>query len=184
MEEIQNNFNKMEQGDKLDHVLEEIETFKDKELEPAESIDSKKKIEPKTKWHFKDVAWYFEVFKKEAAIMFGLEAATYILAIFEGLNFILKEIIGPLLMIVYLGIFIFIVWKVKRKRNESTHDALAAVFMAGFVFGLLMAIFKLFWIFEYWTILNFIIEPAYMGLLAVAVGLIANLVIRRKKLMD
>ena len=67
------------------------------------------------------------------------------------------------------------------KRKEGLVQGLVTVFLAGFGLGLVMAVFEVIWIREFWTIFNLIVGPVYMGILAIVVGLVVGVFVGRKK---
>jgi hypothetical protein len=129
---------------------------------------------------FKDLDWYWKIIKKPVKILAGLEILLYILAIVPALRLLMLGVFDPILLLVDFVFFAWLVWQVRIKKQENLWQAVVTVFLAGFALGLVVSIFKAIWIREYWTIFNLITEPVFMGLLAVAVGLIVSLVIKPK----
>ncbi len=163
--------------DKLDNV-EEKKSAEDKVF--AKSADDIAK-KPK-KSNFQDIGWYVELVKKWVIFLAALEILVYILALIKSINLLMMEVVDPLLLIVDFFVFGYLMWRVKRKEKETMWQGAITCFFAGFGLGLIMSIFKVFWVREFWTIFNLITEPVFMGLVAGGVGLIIGLFIKRKKI--
>jgi hypothetical protein len=131
---------------------------------------------------FKDLAWYWRIIRNWVFFLSGLEILVYFLALFERLAVIMLELVDPLLIIVDFVVFGYLTVKIKRQLQESWWQALVTDFLAGFGLGLIMAVFKAFWIREFWTIFNLITEPVFMGLIAVTVALIVGIFVKRKRI--
>lgn len=171
----------------LDQVLDKLENVdQDQKIEQQvfaskpEELNTKPKL-PKPKV-FKDLAWYWEIIKKPIFVLAGLEIITYILSIIPDWKELMLEIINPLLLIPYFVIFALVMIQVKRKYKETLWQGIVTAYLAGFGMGFIVAIFKAFWIREFWTIFNLITEPVFMGLVAAIIGLIIGLFIKRKKI--
>jgi len=173
-------------NDQLDEVLgnldKEIETVNKNDVEKKVFMQKDEFIQKKNKLNkkFKDLEWYWKLIKKPILILFGLQVSVYILSLVPGLKLLMVGVFDPLLLLVDFVFFGWIVAEVKLKNNENLWQALVTVFLGGFTLGILVSILKFFWFREYWTIFNLIAEPVFMGLIAVIVGLVAWVFIRRK----
>ncbi|MFH1890906.1 MAG: hypothetical protein ABIJ91_05090 [Candidatus Kuenenbacteria bacterium] len=163
--------------DKLDDVNKE-DTAEKKVFMQKDELSKKKIKKPK----FKDIGWYINAVKKWVIFLAGLEILVYILSLINSLNSLMMDIIDPLLLLFDFVIFGIITWRVKRKAKETLWQGIVTCFFAGFGIGLIMSIFKIFWIREFWAIFYIITEPVFMGLVAGAVGLIAGVFIKRKRI--
>lgn len=188
--EIQGNKQYNNYGAKLGQEgLEEVLGTLEEQLAPAGGKKNLEKIvflqkgelPSKTKaFQFKDLKWYLTIIKKPVLILAGLEIITYILTLIPWLALVMKEIMSPLIVLIDLFVFGWLIFEVRVGKDEEARQALTTVFLAGFGLGLLMAIFKMIWFREFWAIFNLFIEPVYMGIVAFGVGLIAVLFIKKK----
>ncbi|OIO18487.1 hypothetical protein COV56_02775 [Candidatus Kuenenbacteria bacterium CG11_big_fil_rev_8_21_14_0_20_37_9] len=143
-----------------------------------QSVDNSKHKQSKQK--FKDIAWYIILVKKWVIFLASLEILVYVLAIARSIHSLMMTVVDPLLLLVDFAVFGFLMWKVKRKERETLWQGVVACFFAGFGFGLITSIFRIFWIRELWTVFNLITEPVFMGIMASAAGLITGIFIKRK----
>ena len=114
-------------------------------------------------------------------ILAGLEISLYFLSLIPGLKFVMIEVFDPILFLVNFIFFGWLMVLVLKKKGENLWQGTVTLFLAGFALGLIMSIFKIFWIREYWTFYNLIVEPVFMGMIAVIVGLIVSLFIKKNK---
>ena len=159
----------------LDHVLDKIEAEKQIFFQEDELKKNRAK-----KIVFKDLGWYWEMIRKPVLILAGLEIALYLLALAPNLKILMMEVFDPLMLLVDLVFFGWLFASVIKKKKETAWQGLVAVFLAGFALGFILSIFKTFWIREYWTLFNVIAQPVYLGLLAVVIGLVVSLFVKRK----
>jgi len=124
--------------------------------------------------------WYWDIIHKPVLVLAGLEIVLYILALAPNLKILMMEVFDPLMLLVDLVFFGWLFASVIKKKKENCWQGLVTVFLAGFALGFILSIFKAFWIREYWTLFNVIIQPVYLGLLAAAVGLVVSLFVKRK----
>lgn len=82
--------------------------------------------------------------------------------------------LGP--MVVYLIGFVLMTWLIIRQapRQEDSWKGLAGrlfanAFFAGMISGFLVAVFKLFWYYELWTVFNLITEPLITGFIGLII---------------
>lgn len=119
------------------------------------------------------IDWSWVLIRKPVMTLFVLQVTVYILAWVPSLKLIMQRAIDPLLLLVNLAVFGWLASEAKLKHNKKMGLTVLAVFSAGVFLGILTALFKFFWIREYWTIFNLVIEPVYTGLLAAGVGWLA-----------
>ena len=166
-------------GSPLDKEIDETDkTVVEKKVFIQKDEFRPKKIEQYKK--FKDLEWYWKLIKKPVLILFGLQAIIYVLSFFSVLKLLMVGFFDPLLLLVDFVFFGWLVAEVKLKYKENLWQTVVTVFLAGFTLGILVSILKFFWFREYWTIFNLIAEPVFMGIIAVVVGLVAWVFIRRK----
>lgn len=146
-------------------------------LQKGEAVASQVKTKKKL---FKDLGWYWDIIRRPVKILAGLEILVSFLSSFDSLRSLMLNVVDPLLLLVILIFFGWVIWQVRIKKEESFWQAIVTVFIAGFVLGLVSSVFKAVWIREYWTIFNLTTEPVFMGLVGVVVGLIVGLVVRKK----
>ena len=165
----------------MDNINQNIEIEEKAVINQIDDFGYKEeKIEKKSRW-FKDLGWYFEIIKWAVLLLAFLEILTYVVPIIlKGSEFIMMGIINPILLLVDFVVFGWIIWEVKLKRGRNLRHALVAVFLAGFSLGLIMSLFKFFWVRQFWTLPNLLIEPVFMGLVAIVIGLAVSLFIRKK----
>jgi len=171
---------------RLDQVLDKLENS------PADLSEPEKKVFAQSKNHvntnlkskkiFKDLGWYWRIIKKPVLILSVLKILVYILSSFSALKQMMIDIIDPILLLVDFVFFAHITALVKHKYKQSQWQAIVTVFLAGFGFGFISSLFKLFWIREFWTIFNLITEPVFMGLVAAVIAVIAGLFIKRRRI--
>ncbi len=176
-------------NNQLDMVLDnlnddiEIKNKRNKDIEKDifiqqdEFKSNKRKLDSK----FKDLEWYWQLIKKPVLILFGLQLIVYILSLFSSLELLMLDVFNPLLLIIDFLFWGWLVAEIKLKYKENLWQASVTMFLAGFFLGVLVSIFKFFWFREYWTIFNLIAEPVFMGMLAIFVGLISWLFIKKNK---
>lgn len=169
----------------LDSVLEKIPLMSANNQDKTDEVFAREhghlRLADKPEF-FKDLAWYWRLVKNWVFFLAALEILVYIISLFHGLKAIMLELVDPLLVVVDFVVFGFLTVKVKRQFKESWWQAFVANFLAGFAFGLIIAVFKAFWIREFWTIFNLITEPVFMGFIAVAVTLVVGIFVKRKRI--
>lgn len=178
-----NNISQKSSDEQLDKVLGSIGTVPENKKEVEKKVflqfeDVQKNKQKKIL--FKDLGWYWEIIKKPVLALAGLEFFLYILALVPSLKLLMIGVFDPILLLVDFVFFGWLFAQVIKKKKESMWQGLVTVFLAGFALGLLLSIFKAFWIREYWTLFNVMVEPVYRGVLAVAVGLAVSLVVKGK----
>ena len=182
-------FEKNSANSQLDEVLDnlnediEVKDKKNKDIQKDVFIqqDEFKSIRKKLDSKFKDLEWYWRLIKKSVLILFSLQVVVYILSLFSGLKLLMMGVFDPLLLIVDFIFWGWLVAEIKLKYKENLWQVSVTMFLAGFSLGVLVSIFKFFWFREYWTIFNLIAEPVFMGIIAVFVGLVSWLFIRKNK---
>ena len=174
-EEKVDNLEPKSNSQQLDDVLDKLEVEKQVFFQGDEfKKDRAKKIV------FKDLGWYWAMIRKPVLILAGLEIALYLLALVPNLKILMMEVFDPLILLVDFVFFGWLFSSVVRRKEETFWQGLITVFLAGFALGFILSIFKAFWIREYWTLFNVIAQPVYLGLLAVAIGLVVSLFVKRK----
>jgi len=181
-------FEKKSTDGQLDKVLDnlnkdvEVDDKRNKDIQKDIFIqqDEFKSVRKKLGGKFKDLEWYWRVIKKSVLILFSLQIVIYILSLFSSLKLLMIGVFDPLLLIVDFIFWRWLVAEIKLKYKENLWQSSITMFLAGFSLGVLVSIFKFFWFREYWTIFNLIAEPVFMGIVAIFVGLISWLFIKRK----
>ena len=148
---------------------------------PGEMMEKYSRPEKKKNRYFKDLVWYWMLIRTPVFILAGLEISLYFLSLIPGLKFVMIEVFDPILFLVNFIFFGWLMVLVLKKKGENLWQGTVTLFLAGFALGLIMSIFKIFWIREYWTFYNLIVEPVFMGMIAVIVGLIVSLFIKKNK---
>ena len=158
----------------------------------VEKIENKKQFEKKIFFTREDIptsknqgilsilVWSWQTVKKVVALLFVLQVVVYILALWPSIKQFMLTIVDPLLLVVdffYVG---WILVKLKLVYHRNLWQSELALFMLGGTLGVLVSWFKLIWIRQPWTVVNLIIEPFFMGGLAVAAGLVLWWLIRLK----
>ncbi len=126
-----------------------------------------------------DCCW--QTVRRSVIVLFILQALAYVLMGVPVWRLAVERVIDPLLLLVDLSVFGWVASEAKLKYNQRATAAILVSFRVGLFLGLLVALFKFFWIREYWTVLNLVIEPVYTGLLAVVVGSIAFILTKKDK---
>ncbi len=162
--------------DKLDSKERQAELEKEIFIQRDDFSDT---VKQKGRGKFKDLAWYIDKFAPQVITLAALEVLIYVLAIFPVWRVWMEEVVSPLLWLVYLFFLGWLFSKIRVDFKEGLWQATVTVFLAGLSLGILIAIFKLIWFHEYWTIFNLIIEPMVLALLGAGIGMIINLFIRK-----
>lgn len=137
---------------------------------------SQKKIRPKLSW-----GWYINVIKRPVLYLVAIEFLVYFFSLITLLESFLLNIVLPLVFILDIIIFGWLIIKVKKILKQNTWSAVKACILAGALVGLARAIFKIIWINEPWTILNIMVEPITIGIIAGIVGVVISLFIKKTK---
>ena len=115
---------------------------------------------------------HWQLVKKGVLILFVLQVVVYGLALVSSLRWLALTVIDPLLLVAdffYIG---WILVRLKLKYQRTLWQSEITLLVLGISLGALVSGFKVIWIRQPWTLVNLLVEPFFMGGLAVLSGFI------------
>ena len=137
--------------------------------------NKEKKIREKHKF-----GWYFQQIKSPLFFLVIVEICIYFFSIIQSIEGFLLGIVLPLIIILDIIVFGWLTKKIIRDLRQSKFTAINTVIFLGFFTGLIRAVFIAIWIGEQWTFVNIIIEPIITGLLALVVGFVVGIFVKKR----
>jgi len=135
--------------------------------------DGKVEIDHQISKPTKEVFYWHEI-KKYVYIFIFLEIATYFLSLIRGFEYFASEILTGFVFLLELVSIIILTLKFL-KAKDIKNSFLVPAFFVLITFGI-VSIFKFFWYFKAWTVVNLLIEPAVLVLWSLFFSLVLNII--------
>ena len=128
-------------------------------------------LETHSKWslHYltgHNLEWYFRFIGRAIFYLAVINLLLSIMSGFPSLNDIYAVVLVPLIFIIELLVYGWLGWKAIKLASQKTllntmkfMTSAVSGAIAGFLLGLFMVLFKIFWFREAWTFFNIVTEP-------------------------
>lgn len=138
----------------------------------AQSSENLPLLESHRRWslHYltgHDLEWYAKILSRPILYLAVLNITFHLVGGFPGLEQTFNDVFLPLLFFVEIATYIWVgllVTRATAKKNLSQGmqwmSGVAAGAFTGIAVAIFMALFKIFWYREFWTIINIVTEPA------------------------